>query len=183
MYLASFDSEADRTRMTEIYEDHKSVMLRYALSIVGSQEVAEDAVHNAFLAVIKNKQKYFQLPSRDLRALIVVITKNKCIDLLRQRKAFIDDYIDDMADVISADDIPVEDQVIMYAEYESIKTHIDSLDRISRLVLEMRYVLDMTYKEIGDELDMTSMHVGTRIMRAKEKVRKLVRKGGESGER
>jgi len=37
----------------------------------------------------------------------------------------------------------------------------------------MKYVLGMSYKEIGDKLNMTTKHVDTRILRAKEKVRKL----------
>ncbi|OPZ92186.1 MAG: RNA polymerase factor sigma-70 [Firmicutes bacterium ADurb.Bin419] len=40
----------------------------------------------------------------------------------------------------------------------------------------MKYILNMSYKEIGEELSMTSKHVDTRIMRAKEKVRKLMEK-------
>lgn len=40
----------------------------------------------------------------------------------------------------------------------------------------MKYILNMSYKEIGEELGMTPKHVDTRIMRAKEKVRKLIKK-------
>ena len=40
----------------------------------------------------------------------------------------------------------------------------------------MKYVLGISYKEIGEKLSMTPKHVNTRIYRAKEKVRKLVEK-------
>jgi RNA polymerase sigma-70 factor (ECF subfamily) len=44
----------------------------------------------------------------------------------------------------------------------------------------MKYFLGMTYKEIGEELGISPKHVDTRIMRAKEKVRRLIAEGGES---
>ncbi|WP_418884580.1 sigma factor-like helix-turn-helix DNA-binding protein [Anaerocolumna aminovalerica] len=40
----------------------------------------------------------------------------------------------------------------------------------------MKYVLGISYKEIGEKLNMTPKHVDTRNLRAKEKVRKLVEK-------
>lgn len=52
-----------------------------------------------------------------------------------------------------------------------------SIDEISRQVLIMKYIQSMSYKEIGEELGMTAKHVDTRIMRAKEKIRKLIGKG------
>lgn len=51
-----------------------------------------------------------------------------------------------------------------------------SIDEISRQVLIMKYVLGISYKEIGEKLSMTPKHVNMRIYRAKEKVRKLVEK-------
>ena len=117
-------------------------MLRYALVITKNKEVAEDAVHNAFLSIIKHKEKYFSLPRRDMRILLVVITKNKCIDLLKQGNAFADDPIDEMDNVLPSKDIPIEEQLILNEEYEAIKKHVAGLDDKSRLVLEMKYLLD-----------------------------------------
>ena len=177
-YLAALDTEAERTKMSEIYETHKHIMLRYALKMTNSREMAEDAVHNVFLSLIKHKGKYFPLGSKELRTKLIIMTKNKCIDILRQHNAFVDDQIDDMDDVLESNEIPVEEQVILNTEYESIKKYVAALNENSRLVLEMKYLLEMTYKEIGEELGMTPKHVDTRIMRAKEKVRKLIAEGG-----
>ena len=180
IYLAALETEEEQRKMTEIYEAHKPLMLRYALSITKNNEIAEDAVHNTFLAIIKNKEKYFSLSGRDLRVSIVIITKNKCIDILRQRNIFVDEQLYEMEDILKTDDVPIEEKVIQSEEYESIKKHVAALDEMSRLVLEMKYLLGMTYKEIGEQLGITPKHVDTRIMRAKEKVRRSIEKGGES---
>jgi len=177
IYLANLETEAERIKMSEIYEKYKPMMLRYALQLTKSKETAEDAVHDAFMAIIKHKEKYISKPCRDLRVSIVIITKNKCIDLMRKSNAVVYDNHDDMDDVIS-DEAAIEEQIILIEEYETIKKHIASLDEQSRLVLEMRYILDMSYAEIGAELGLTAKHVDTKIMRAKEKVRKLIALGG-----
>jgi len=172
------DDEKDRITLAEIYENYKTDMLRFALSITGNKEMAEDAVHDAFLSIIKYKDKIFTLSSNEKRATVIIITKCRSIDLLRKKKHITDESIEDMEYSLETSDIPVEKQVILIDEYNTIKKHITTLDESSRLVLEMKYVLGMSYKEIGDELGMTAKHVDTKIMRAKAKVRKLMAEGG-----
>jgi len=144
--------------------------------------MAEDAVHNVILSLIKHKEKYLALDGKDLRNKLIIMTKNKCIDLLRMKNAYVDEPFDEMEDVLKAKEISVEEQIIQREKYETLRTHIASLDEASKSVLEMKYLLCMTYKEISEELNMTPKHVETKIMRAKEKVRKLVAKGDESVE-
>lgn len=59
---------------------------------------------------------------------------------------------------------------------------MNSIDEISKQVLLMKYILSMSYKEIGEELGMTPKHVDTRIVRAKKKVRKLMEKDVKNNE-
>lgn len=171
-YLASLDTEEERRQMTDIYNEHKYVLLRYALKITGNQDMAEDAVHNTFMAVINNKEKYLSLPCRDFRRVAVVIVRNKCIDLLRAEGKYTDISFEDLENVFEPTETTVEETVIANDYYEGIRQHLDSIDLISRQILDMKYVLGMSYKEIGEELGITAKHVDTRIMRAKAKVRK-----------
>ena len=179
IYLAMLDNEEEQAKITDIYINHRAAMLRKAISIVKNKEMAEDAVHNAILVVIKHKGKFLTLTGRDLRVQLIIITKNKCIDLLRQGSSFVDTQIDDMGDILITNDKAIEDQIILNDEYNTIKRCLMMIDETSRLVLEMKYVMGMTYKEIGKDLGMTTKHVETKIMRAKEKVRKLDAKGGD----
>ncbi len=50
------------------------------------------------------------------------------------------------------------------------------LDDISKQILEMKYIIGMSYKQIGEALNITPKHVDTKIMRAKVKMRKLLSK-------
>ncbi len=177
IYITMLETEQERKKMAEIYEEHKYALLMYALKVTGyNQAMAEDAVHNAFISIIKDKEKYFYLDSRDFRFSAVIIVRNKCIDLLRKEKPYADIPIDELEIFLESKEKPIEEQVIISTEYAAIRKHMANIDEISRQVLIMKYVLGMSYKEIGEKLNMTPKQVDVRLSKAKEKVRKLVEK-------
>lgn len=176
-YINMLETEQERKKMADIYEEHKHALLIYALKVTGyNQAMAEDAVHNAFLSIIKEKEKYFYLDSRDFRFSSVIIVRNKCIDLLRKEKPYADIPIDELEIFLESNEKPIDEQAVISSEYAAIRRHMANIDEISRQVLIMKYALGMSYKEIGEKLNMTPKHVDTRILRAKEKVRKLAEK-------
>ncbi|MGJ0847300.1 RNA polymerase sigma factor [Tissierella praeacuta] len=156
--------------------DYKYALLMYAKKITGNQSIAEDAVHNAFISIIQKTEKYLNLDCMDFRRSAVIIVRNKCIDILRKQKPFVNKSIEELEIFLESGEEPVDEQVVFESEYELIRKYLNSIDEISKQVLIMKYILDMSYKEIGEELGMTSKHVDTRIMRAKDKVRKLMEK-------
>lgn len=182
LYLAALDNDDDRNKMEEIYNEYSHKMLWYAISIFKNKELAEDAVHNAFLSIIKHKEKFFQISGRELQSQIVIITKNKCLDILRKDSKIADVEFEDISYFLQSDDAPMDEQMILNDEYMELRKHMAALDESSRAVLEMCYVLGMSYKEIGAELGITPKHVDTKIMRAKEKIRKLMAKEGSANE-
>lgn len=174
-YISLLETEQERDKMSEIYEEHRHALLKYALKITRyNQAMAEDAVHNAFISIIKEKEKYFHLDSRDFRFSSVIIVKNKCIDLLRKEKIYADVSMDELEIFLGSNEKPIDEQVIISSEYAAIRRHMSSIDEISKQVLIMKYAFGMSYKEIAEALSMTPKHVDTRIFRAKEKVRRLV---------
>lgn len=173
--ISMLETEQERDKMAEIYEEHRHALLKYALKITShNQEMAEDAVHNAFISIVKDKEKYFHLDSRDFRFSAVIIVKNKCIDLLRKEKMYADIAMDELEIFLESNEKPIDEQVIISSEYAAIRKHMASIDEISKQVLIMKYAFGMSYKEISETLSMTPKHVDTRIFRAKEKVRRLV---------
>ncbi|HMM69495.1 MAG TPA: RNA polymerase sigma factor, partial [Gudongella oleilytica] len=175
IYLSMLDTEQERQKMTDLYE-HKYALLNYAMTIIRNQGMAEDAVHNAFISIIEKKEKYLNLDCMDFRRSAVIIVRNKCIDILRKQKPYANKSVEELEIFLESDEVPVDEQVIFESEYELIRKYMNSIDEISKQVLLMKYILNMSYKEIGEELGMTPKHVDTRIMRAKEKVRKLIGK-------
>jgi len=180
IYISMLETEQERTKMTELYEANKNTCLHVALNILKSQDLAEDAVHNAFVEVIKNKDRYFQLSGRDFRSLIVVIVKNKSIDIIRKRKKISETPIDDMEYQLDSMEMPIEMQIINKEEYENLIRELSQLNEIDKQILVMKYVLDMSYKEIANSLGVLEKNVDMRIYRAKLKYRKRFGKKEES---
>jgi len=176
------DTDPEKRKMIDLYEEHKYALLMYAKKMMESQDLAEDAVHNAFISIIQKKEKYLNLNDIDFRRSAVIIVRNKCIDLLRKQNPFANKSIEELEIFLESDQVPVEEQVIFESEYDAIRKYMNSIDEISKQVLIMKYILNMSYKEIGEELGMSPKHVDTRIMRAKEKVRKLMEKDGKYNE-
>lgn len=46
-----------------------------------NQDMAEEAVHNAFISIIQKKEKYLILDCRDFRRSTVIIVRIKFIDI------------------------------------------------------------------------------------------------------
>ncbi|NLB42435.1 MAG: sigma-70 family RNA polymerase sigma factor [Clostridiales bacterium] len=112
VYLSMMDTDEERKRMADIYEQHKFACFRVALKISNNYAMAEDAVHNAFVSVIKHKEKYLQLSFKDFRSSIIIIVKNKCLDLLKAEKNFTDFSIDEIEYQLESDDSPIDIQII-----------------------------------------------------------------------
>jgi len=110
--MTMLDDEKDKITLAEIYENYKTDMLRFAMSITGNKEMTEDAVHDAFLSIIKYKDKIFALSNQEKRAMVIIITKCRSIDLLRKKKHIVDESIEDMEYSLDNNDLPVEKQVI-----------------------------------------------------------------------
>ena len=170
--LAALDTEEERIKMADLYHQHLDKLMRVALSITGNHDMAEDAVQNTFLAAIKHKEKLFSQDAMNFIKWSVIVVRGKSIDLLRREQRYADSSVDDMAEYLPSDDLAVEDQVIEKDTYERVIGHIAELDELSRLVVEMKYVLHMSYAEISDELVLTHSQINNRLMGAKAKIRK-----------
>jgi len=74
IYITLLETEDERNRFINAYEKYKPYVIRYALSILQNDNQAEDAVHEAFVALILNKDKYLSKMCPEMHPLIVYIT-------------------------------------------------------------------------------------------------------------
>lgn len=67
IYLSILETEEERIILEEFYRDNHDFLLNYANKILSSRERAEDSVHEAFVSMIKNKEKYFKLSKTEFK--------------------------------------------------------------------------------------------------------------------
>ena len=173
-YMAMLENEEDRETFAKIYERLRLPCYHVALKLTQNHEMAEDAVQNAFLAIIKHKDKIFDLPYQQQKSKAVIIAKNKAIDLVRMRKNHSYIPIDEAEDEELADGFDVSRIVECKESYECLIGCISSLPEKYKSVVEMRYVHDMGNQKIAKLLDITPKAVSMRLNRAKAMLRELL---------
>ena len=84
--LSAIESPEDKVKFETLYYKYRGFMLKIAAQILHGEQDAEDAVHNAFLSIAKNMKIVPGPDSPKMRGFIYVVTENKAIDLLRERR-------------------------------------------------------------------------------------------------
>ena len=75
-YLQMLDTPEEKIRFEQIYLKYRGLMYHVADGILHDRQEAEDAVHNAFLRIIKKFSKFQNTPAKDLAPQITVIVSN-----------------------------------------------------------------------------------------------------------
>ena len=86
LYLQMLDTPEEKVRFEEIYLKYREKMFHVADSILHNDQDAEDAVHNAFLRIIKKFSRFQNMPAKDLAPQVIVIARNEAISLQRKKK-------------------------------------------------------------------------------------------------
>ena len=155
----------------QLYDRYSDKVYRKCLSFVKDDAKAEDFTHDIFLKLVLNLGSYKE--TAKFSTWLYSITYNYCIDQTRVSKKY--------AEVSLADnfDLPDDDDDAEMAELEA-----QQLNKAMKLILPeeksilmMKYQDDLSIKEISDSLDISESAVKMRLLRAKEKLRKVYLEG------
>lgn len=178
-YLAVLDTEEERQTFTDIYEKLREACFYTALKVTANHTMAEDAVHNAFMSLIKHRDEYLQLPPSKLKSRILIITKNKAIDLLRGEKYRSSTPIEELTDESLADSFDITEYVTNEESYQRLVNYVSKLPEQYRLVFQLRYIYDLSNKEIAEQLGQSQNVIATQIHRAKKILKEMLIKGSD----
>lgn len=177
LYLSSLEREEEKIKIEAVYEEYIDNFISYSMTFVKELTKAEEAVHEAFLYVLEKKRAYLKVEEEEFIKIMLTIIRGKSIDQIRRESKFVDASIEEV-EKHTVHKNPVEDQ---YEEKETIdllKKYLKILDQISYQILIFRYKDKMTYRKIGDLLNMQTKTVEMRLYRAKEKIRNKMKEEG-----
>ena len=121
----------------------------------------EDLIQEATIALWRNRERLLSLGSVQQAALTWKIARNAVIDALR--------HYEETDELPEYYDEAEEDRSMMNELHEQIG-RLEEPDRsIVRLQLQ-----GFSYEEIGERLEMTEKNVSVRLVRAKEKLKKMM---------
>lgn len=171
LYLSLLDSDEDKSAFAQLYEAYERKMYAVAISIVRSQALAEDVVHDSFLKIIRHFEKCRSMARNERESWIVILTKNTARDALRSRRLLADP--EEAGEPASAFDVDSE------VAYHDLISAIRALPDNDREVLERRYVLGWGNADIARQLGLTENAVAARLFRARARLQKMLGEGGD----
>lgn len=165
--------------ITALVAEYSATLYRVAYSVMRNSAEAEDAVQEAFLRVLKHRDKLSEI--RDLRVWLVRITWNVVLDRKRRSKTRPEnDDIADYARVLPSTDRRADDEIISSQEQSRILSLIDRLPAKERQALLLSAVEELTTAQIASVLKTTESSVRSRIFRARRELSALLEKEGVS---
>jgi len=161
------------TTPEKIYEEYYGLMMHIALGVLEGHALAEDAVSESFIKIMKHNEKIAGLARHQRKSYIVSIVRTTSLDMLRKRGgAFASKEDPDKAlESVADSSIPVLDGLIAREGCESIVDAIKSLPGTLRDVAYLSLVYDQSHEEISSMLGISYDTSKTRLSRAKKLIR------------
>ena len=166
VYLQALSSEQERAAFETLYLHYRSLMLSVARRFLPEPQDAEDAVHQAFLSILKNFNKISVIDCPETRAFVVIIVERKALDILRSRQKTVP-----LEEMERGVEIPLPGD-------SGLADALAKLPARYRQVLLLRFAYGYTTRELAKEFGMNQGSVQKLIWRAKEALEKLYEEGG-----
>ena len=163
VYLMMIDNSDDRIKFGKVYKSFKNIMLNRAYEIVKERQLAEDAVHNAFLKIINNLPKIYDADSNETKWYVIVIVTNEAKKIYNKENKILKAELTDMESDFNLEAI-VEDKNIV----EKVKKEIRLLPEIYRDTMSLKYYNDLSNKEISSVLSIPISTVKKRLQRGRK---------------
>ena len=163
------EGAAEQRRFEALYAAYHRRMLALARRKLPTQEDAEDAVQQAFLALAEHFTRLAALPQPQLEAYLVVTVERKILDLLRARARH--------------DGVPFDDTLPVVTPEPSGHPLADAMGRLSpryREALLLRHAQGYTTQEVAEILELSYEAARKLLYRAKEALKKQLGKEGIS---
>lgn len=174
IYLLVLEAEKDREYFRIIYEENYLKMYHIALGYLKQPAEAENAVHEAFLALAEKFQKYSHLNGREMMGFCVSIVKNKSIDIIRRSKHYSEDELESL-DLRQNDETANPESVLLNEETKQmIEKALEKVSEVFRETLVLKYVYELNNKEIARIQGVSVKTVTMRIYRGKQQLKGVI---------
>lgn len=171
-YLSLIETQEEKDKFEQLYIKYRKLMFYVSKEILHDDFLAEDAVHNAFLRIIKHLEKINEISCHKTKSFMVIVVENVSKDLYNQRTNDRKIYFDDV-DYDIIDDCDMEENIIQQINIEDIVKKIEMLPNTYRDVLMLKCIHELTDKEIATLLDISPAAARKRIERARQNINEL----------
>ena len=169
IYLQMLETSEEKVRFEELVHTYKNLMFYVANQILNNEHDAEDAVQQAFFAILKNFEKISEIKCPQTRSFVVTVVERKAIDLYRAKNrnaviSFDEEYIN----------TPASDAADAVADRTDLAQALAMLPTRYRELLLLKYDSGYSDQEIATMCSMTPANVKKTIHRAKKRLETLL---------
>lgn len=173
-YMMLLDTQEDKDKFSEIYLLYRERMYFVAYAILKNDMDAENIVHDAFIKIIDNLEKFNEIECHRTWNYIVTIVKHLSFNFLKKKKRYtnvpFEDYIQE--ELLDEEDIGLN---IYRKNLEDALTQaVSSLPYPYKEVLYLQYYNELSSKEISEILGKTPESIRKIAERAKKKLERLL---------
>ncbi len=171
LYLSMMDDEDDKTFFESLYYNYREIMFRAARRILLDDDLAEDAVHDTFLRIMKLLPKLKRLEKEHCKATVILMTRCHAMNVSYKNRNL------DVVDFGNAECLKNYSEA-QFTDYDTEARALDKLtveeiiDKIRQMkiddrdILMLHYVQKMDYKSIAKILDISECNARKRMERA-----------------
>ncbi len=171
--------KGDVDAFEELIKDYKKMAYNIALRVLRNKEDAEDVSQEALVKVFKNIDS-FNMQST-FKVWLYRIVMNTCLDFKRKKKIVtysIDkplesdesEILQDIPDNSNNPDIIIQNKL----ESQMLYDCIEMLDDDFRMVIVLRDLQNLSYKDIASILSCNEGTIKSRLNRARKKLRDII---------
>lgn len=173
MYDKNQKAEQNPVKLQQIYEKYKNRMYISALRILKNPQSAEDAVHDAFVAIAKNIKKLQDTDSLSTASYVIKAAKNTALNMAKKSS---DEKTVPIYELDIASDESLLDEICTKENYTIIVSSIMALDEKYRDVLSLYYLNELTVGEIAVALSRKETTVKQQLVRGRRKLIETIKK-------
>lgn len=156
-------SNGSKEALELLYNKTKSYVYGYAFSMLNNVTDAEDVMQDTYVNIYKYASMYN--PRNKPLAWILTITKNLCLNKLKQKKRRKETDISDIEHIIT------KDKKHMHHDYTFARTILEELTEEEKKIIILSSVEGLKYREIAHLLDLNLSTVLSKYHRAMKKLR------------
>lgn len=171
--ISAIENDSEREFITQIYLTYYKKMKSKAYFIIRNESEAEEIVQEAFVKLIEHVQDLMRMDSIKVPVYVMVTVKNISINHWNdakkenERKVLIAD--DELERWIADEKALPEDVYIHAEELEKLAETLPLLPEKDRMVLESKYILELSDRDIAKELNIQAKSVRIYLTRARRK--------------
>lgn len=173
IYFSVLENETDKSRFEAFYMKNRKLLHRIAMEVLHDNELAEDAVQEAFLRIARNFHKVENAESRKSRNFAVIITKRVALTMAEKESKR------ERGEVLAMEEKYLFTEMSREFdrfEYEELVDALNSLPEIYKSVLYMQGIYECTVKETASLLGISVEAAKKRTQRARQMLREILDK-------